>query len=101
MRKISIDVIREEPEFIITFKNTNFAIKAEQCLLKQGLKVGVLPLPSQISAGCGICIRISQAEIKSALTAAKDNGISEVGLYSRVSENGRYLYYEVKDRELL
>ena len=84
-------------EYIITFKNTNFAIKAEQCLLEQKLQVGVLPLPSQISAGCGICVRIMQVEIKSALAALSDKDIDEIRLYSRVSENGRYLYSEVSD----
>ncbi|MCL2227394.1 MAG: DUF3343 domain-containing protein [Oscillospiraceae bacterium] len=84
-------------EYIITFKNTNLAIKAEQCLLEQKLQVGVLPLPSQISAGCGICVRIAQDEIKSALAPLSDKNIDEIGLYFRVSENGRYSYSEVSD----
>jgi len=84
-------------EYIITFKNTNFAIKAEQCLLEHKLQVGVLPLPSQISAGCGICVRIAQDEIKSAIVALAEKNIDEIGLYSRVSENGRHSYSEVSD----
>jgi len=88
-------------EYIITFKNTNFAIKAEKCLLEQGLHVGVLPLPSQISAGCGICLRMPQGEIKSAIKVLTDKNISEIGLYSRMPENGRHLYSEVKDWGLL
>jgi len=85
-------------EYIITFKNTNFAIKAEQCLLTQGFSVGVLPLPSQISAGCGICIRMSKDEIKPALKLLADKGISETGLFSRTAENGRHEYSEVKEK---
>jgi len=84
-------------EYVITFKNTNFAIKAEQCLLEQKLQVGVLPLPSQISAGCGICVRITKGEIKSALAALSDKNIDGIRLYSRVSENGRYSYSEVSN----
>jgi len=88
-------------EYIITFKNTNFAIKAEQCLLERKLQVGVLPLPSQISAGCGICVRLAKSEIKPALKALADKSISEIGVYSRAYENGRYTYGEVKDIGLL
>ena len=84
-------------EYIITFKNTNFAIKAEQSLLEQKLQVGVLPLPSQISAGCGICVRITQDNIKPALVTLAEKNIDEIGLYFRVSENGRYSYSEVSD----
>jgi hypothetical protein len=88
-------------EYVITFKNTNFAIKAEQCLLEKKLHVGVLPLPSQISAGCGICVRITQNEIKSALEILSDSSINEIGLYSRVSENGKYSYREVNDWKMI
>jgi len=82
-------------EYIITFKNTNLAIKAEQCLLEQKLQIGVLPLPSQISAGCGICLRVKQNEINAALAALADREIAGAGVYSRVTENGRYLYEEL------
>ena len=82
-------------EYIITFKNTNFAIQAEQCLLEKKLRVGVLPLPSQISAGCGICLRINPDEIESALKALTDRNIEELGLFSRVMENGRFSYVEL------
>ena len=86
-------------EYIITFKNTNNAIKAEQGLLKKELKVGVLPLPSQISAGCGISLRISPDEIKPALVALADMNIVEIGLFLRKNENGQLVYTEIKDEE--
>ena len=88
-------------EYIITFKNTNLAIKAEQCLLEQKLQVSVLPLPSQIRAGCGICLRTSENEIKPALEAFAKNNINEIVLYSRVTENNKFTYTEVKDRSVL
>ncbi|MCL1873008.1 MAG: DUF3343 domain-containing protein [Clostridiales bacterium] len=82
-------------EYIITFKNTNLAIKAEQCLLEMKLHVSVLPLPSQISAGCGICLRIDQNEIKAALGSLADNEIGGIGLFSRATQNGLFIYEEV------
>jgi len=82
-------------EYIVTFKNTNFAIKAEQCLLELNMNVGVLPLPSQISAGCGICLRLQKDDIESALESLAGKHIDGIALYSRTTENGRYLYEEL------
>ena len=79
-------------ENIITFNNTNNAIKAEQCLLTQNILVGVLPLPSQISAGCGICLRVKVEDVIQALRILKDNNISEIGLYTRMPENNGFIY---------
>jgi len=88
-------------EYIITFKNTNFAIKAEHCLLEKKLSVSVLPLPSQISSGCGICLRVNQDEIKAALKALVDKKIDEISLFSRQTGHGRFSYTEIKDRSVL
>ena len=88
-------------EYIITFKNTNFAIKAEQCLLEKKLQISVMPLPSQIRAGCGICLRVNQDEIKLALKALLDKQIDEIELFTMVTENGRFIYNELKDRRVL
>ena len=70
-------------EYIITFENTNHAIRAEQCLLERKLNVGVLPLPSQISAGCGICIRLASDEIKEALEVLSETNTAEIKIYSK------------------
>ena len=82
-------------EYVLTFKNTNFAIKAERFLLAEKLKIGVMPLPSQVSAGCGICLRVSEGELERALSILDDKHIGEVGLYSRTCEGGKYFYEEV------
>jgi hypothetical protein len=86
-------------EYIITFKNTNFAIKAEQCLLEQKLHVSVLPLPSQISAGCGICLRVKPDEIKPALEILAKKNIDEIGLFLRTAQDNRLVYTEVTDKK--
>ena len=79
-------------EYIITFKNTKFAIKAERCLLERKLQAGVLPLPPQISAGCGICLRVNQDEIEPALNALADESIDEIVLFSRIIKNDQFVY---------
>ena len=75
----------DKMEYIITFENTNHAIKAEQCLLEQKLNVGVLPLPSNISAGCGICIRLTSGEIKEALEVLSEKNITGIKVYLKES----------------
>jgi hypothetical protein len=87
-------------EYIITFKNTNFAIKAEQCLFEKKLRVGVLPLPSQISAGCGICLRVKPDEIKAALEILAGKSIDEAGLFLRTEENNQFVYTEIDVKTL-
>jgi len=79
-------------EYIITFNSTNNAIKAEQCLLTKKIPVGVLPLPTQLSAGCGICLRINIEDAKQVLRILNDNNINEIGLYTRVKENDGFIY---------
>jgi len=83
-------------EYIISFKSTNIAIKAEQCLLSQGINVRVMPLPSQIRAGCGISLRVAASEIDTAVKMLYENNIDEIGLFTREQECGKYIYCEVK-----
>ena len=83
-------------EYVITFNNTNHAIKAEQCLLKHSLHVGVLPLPAELRAGCGISLRVIPDNMEQALGILEDNEINEIGLFSRVRENNVFKYTEVK-----
>ncbi|MCL2234836.1 MAG: DUF3343 domain-containing protein [Defluviitaleaceae bacterium] len=85
-------------EYIITFTNTSFAIKAEKTLLAQELQVGVLPLPSQISAGCGICLRIKPEEIRPAVGFLESVNVGEMGLYSREIRDERYTYQKEEIR---
>ena len=87
-------------EYIITFKNTNAAIKAEQCLLEKSLRVSVLPLPAQIGAGCGICLRMDNDTARRALDALADIYIDEISLFSRIKESGQYYYTEIKNRSI-
>ena len=74
-------------EYVLTFKNTNFAIKAEQYLLVKNLHVSAIPLPSDISAGCGISLRLMDDEIETAVSILRENGI-EFNLYARDKGTG-------------
>ena len=87
-------------EYVLTFKNTNFAIKSEQYLLGKKLHVSAVPLPSDISAGCGICLRLSDDEIEIAVSILRENGI-EFNLYARKEGDKKYIHSEIKDADHL
>jgi len=84
-------------EYIITFENTSLAMKAEKALLAESLDIGVLPLPSQISAGCGICLRVKQDDINEACDVLKDKNIIQAKIFFRISKNGQYVYVDCED----
>ena len=87
-------------EYIFAFKNTNRAISAEQRLLECGIRVGVLPLPSQVRAGCGICLRVNPDGVRAAFAALADIPADEMDVYIRQKENGFFIYTEVTDRSV-
>ncbi len=88
-------------EYLLTFKTTNAAIKAEQALLAQDIPVGVVPLPSQISAGCGICLKGDRQHIARILCTLSAGQLNDYTLYTRVELAGQYTYEEVPDRSTL
>jgi len=66
---------------IVTFISANHAIKGEKVLLEAGINVAIMPLPQEIRAGCGICIRVKDGEEAHAITILVENKITEVELY--------------------
>ncbi len=47
----------EKPYYIVTFNSTNDAMKAEKLLINIG---SIIPIPSEISAGCGFSIKLEE-----------------------------------------
>jgi len=88
-------------EYIIAFGSTSAAVKAEQLLVQAGLRAGVLPLPAQIRAGCGICISLQPGEIKRALEVLKESAMDEILVFSRKEQGSGYLYTEVTGKDPL
>ncbi|NLA82638.1 MAG: DUF3343 domain-containing protein [Clostridiaceae bacterium] len=69
--------------YLITFSQTSQAIRGEGLLLDRGLSVKVIPLPSQIGAGCGICFRIQASELEEAGHCLREAGIEDIGIYEK------------------
>jgi len=55
---------KKEKKTVITFPTTSFALEAERLSRKAGLPGRLIPVPSSISAGCGMawCAPPEQAE---------------------------------------
>ncbi len=49
---------------IITFQSTHQVLKTEKILQKEGVDFDIIPVPKQISADCGMAIRIEMESIK-------------------------------------
>lgn len=54
----------EEKFNIITFESTHEAMRCEKVLKDKGFKVRIIPLPSEISAGCGLSLKLNLEDYK-------------------------------------
>lgn len=50
-----------QKNYVVTFKNTHEAIKAEAEAKANGIKVIVIPTPTFITKSCGISLRIEES----------------------------------------
>ena len=88
-------------EYVLSFKNTNLAIKTERYLLAENLGVTVMPLPPQIQAGCGICLRVKPEEISMAERIIHENKVEGTRLHTRDKTDNAYVYHEITKRGVL
>jgi hypothetical protein len=70
-------------EAIISFENVTQAIQAEQALLEAGFPVTVMPLPSSIRKGCGLCLRLPPERLEKAVSHLAQSGVSRSALFMR------------------
>lgn len=66
--------------YIITFDSTHLAIATEQRLLSAGLAVRIIPVPTQVTADCGLALRFSISDYAGVRVLME--GISGIAFYS-------------------
>lgn len=88
-----------EQEAVLTFSSTNQAITAESILLSSEIPVKVMPLPSRIYAGCGICLRVQFSVLSTVKELLQTEQVSWQSIYSRTSEN-RNSEYQLIEKEV-
>ena len=66
---------RKRPVLVIAFTSTEQALAAEAMLQQQGLPGRMIPIPSQISAGCGLAWKAETEQQEMLLEALTASGI--------------------------
>ena len=81
-------------EIVFTFSGTNHVIYAESVLLKAGLNVRIMPIPSAIrtASGCGMCLRLDLPQAKAAEPLLQEHNLKPVQIYIRTVENGKSVF---------
>ena len=69
---------------VITFHTTSAAMAMEALCAEKGLPGRLIPVPREITAGCGMAFRAEVEQEQSLLDAAKDAGIQVDGVYKLV-----------------
>ena len=69
---------------ILTFSTTTQAMVMEACAMEQGLPGRLIPVPTAIHAGCGMCWKAPIAEKSRILASAEENGIPYEGIFELV-----------------
>lgn len=82
-------------EIVFTFHNTYGAINGERLLLENGLAVRVMPLPACLGAGCGLCLRLPQADLDRALAILAGAAIEPQEVYLKKRLDGRTKYQAI------
>ncbi len=79
-------------EIVLTFPNTHSALGGEKALIEAGVTVRVMPRPSALGEGCGICLRIDREDRAKAEIVLRSGGIGVEALFLRERGPGGALY---------
>jgi len=74
-----------EEYYLLTFENTHQAISCEKTLQNQGLSVRIIPIPTELTSGCGLSLRFEKEKFSSVSKIL--NTIVYTALY-KVIKNG-------------
>jgi len=58
--------VSSESYAVILVYSTSHAMRIEKLLGKRGIGCKMIPVPRQISSDCGVCIRITRAQVEAA-----------------------------------
>lgn len=72
--------------FLFTFDSSNKSIKAERVLRKNKLAARVIPVPEELSKGCGFAVRLD-GNFEEAKNFLSDKNICPKGIYKFTEEN--------------
>ncbi|QLY80436.1 DUF3343 domain-containing protein [Clostridium intestinale] len=74
--------MNEEIFNLIAFNSTSNAIRAEKELKLNDIEVKVLPVPREITASCGLSIKIEAEDLDKSVFVLKEGNIDVAGYYN-------------------
>ncbi|MEQ8197972.1 MAG: DUF3343 domain-containing protein [Clostridiaceae bacterium] len=77
----------EEIFNLVTFNSTHHAIKAEKELISKGLKIRIIPAPTEVTASCGLSIRVDEGDFEKVKEILSSKNVISAGYYL-VKRNG-------------
>lgn len=85
------------PEIILTFSSSTYAIASETILLEANFPVKVMPLPSSLGAGCGLCLRLPLEHQNGGLELLQKENLFPQNIYQKQIENNKTIYIPLKE----
>lgn len=83
---------------LLTFPTTHSAMHAEKVLGEQDMAFIIVPVPKEISEGCGLAVRCHCEDVTGIIDKLKDCGI-QVSDYYRIEKNsGKNLITRLSDK---
>ncbi len=61
------------PFAVFLVRSTGHAIRAEQVLHMAGITCKLIPVPRHISSDCGVCVRVTQADVSAVEAVLRKN----------------------------
>ena len=72
--------------FLFTFDSSNKSIKAERVLRRNKLAARVIPVPEELSKGCGFSLKL-EGDLDLAKTLLIEKNICPKGIYKFIKED--------------
>ncbi len=73
--------MNKEVPYIITFDSTHAAMDAEKKLISKSMKIHMIPTPRQITANCGLSIKITGVDREELLAVLEELKLETKALY--------------------
>lgn len=77
--------------YLIVFKNTMDAIKAEEILKKENIKIAIMPTPTYITQSCGISIKFDEKDWDNIKELIEKGLITPKNVYVREDQHAKQI----------
>jgi hypothetical protein len=67
---------------VVLFHSTAHAIRAEKVLMREGVKIKMIPTPRQLSSDCGMALRFERPDEAWVETTLKENRVPMSGIHA-------------------